>query len=204
MAKRMKVGERELVAQDAQQQSKDLLFFKKKIAWHTLAIPSDIFQGLGASGGNCNLQRLLEEVNEAEIECTCHMCTDMMGSNYPGYGSDGCPGCQQLPEDLPKCMDGFRLLAIAVEDCKLFGYFHGKAKRYNITLGEPILEWAPDSITLVSRLATGRWLSDIYRRPYDQQLDFFKLIYDIEQDAFHSQEHSFERWFSFCGRSLLP
>ena len=106
------------------------------------------------------------------------------------------------------CTDGIRFLHVDVKDCKLFTYFRNKVRRE--TLRGPTLSAAPDNITLVSRLATGfgkdaagAWLREIRRRPYVGQLNFFRLVYDIKQDA-DDADGSFEQWFSFCGKSLMP
>lgn len=172
--------------------------WKQAIAWEKFGVPGPIFHGLIAKGENCPLQHMLEEVNGAQVKCTCAMCIDCAGGNYPDE--------HRIPEGLP----GQPFVKVEEGRCKLFAYLAAKAAQFELP---PLakLPTAASSTTLVARLskeaeplAAEPWLRQVWRLPYAKQVDFFRLVHSICVEVMPEETGPFQHWFRFYGKSLLP
>mmetsp|Transcript_80864 Transcript_80864/g.212290 ORF Transcript_80864/g.212290 Transcript_80864/m.212290 type:complete len:299 (-) Transcript_80864:204-1100(-) len=172
--------------------------FKQAIAWEKFGVPGPIFHGLVATGENCLLQQMLEEVNDTHIKCTCNMCLDCKGGNYPDT--------HKLPDGLL----GQPFVKVEEDKCKLFSYLAAKAAQFELP---PLtkLPAAPSSMTLVTRLSkeaetqtSEPWLRQVWQLPYAKQVDFFGLVHAICSEVMPEDTGPFQHWFRFYGKSLLP
>jgi len=198
--------------------TKEIRKFKEKFAWEKFICPNFTNDFDSRSFGQNKykyeippLQRILDILNFNIIQCNCEDCCQTYSkqiNNYPSSIIDEYEyGIIEYLIEMGS-MNHLNERFISHELCYLYKYINEKSKNFKL-IDMYLADFRPEKqITMLGRLRG--WLYTYKTKPYSEQIELFKFVYELNKIAYSYEEQQedylfFYDWFSIeeVG-SLLP